>query len=295
MASTRSVREHIADVLRRELMGPGQPDEVLTEYPTTRYIVGRLAPAESRIDESENDSFELGNDDEEAGAQEFQPPLVIGFHPSSMGVSFLLDEGSTEIRVEVSWADYRHEKPDTGPSEWRRVEQRGVVDGLALTQDGTIGPIVLSNTFRSNPSGVTISGVDDPKIRLEGVVRSVDARRAVSLFLVNRRAKGEESDRTKDERWLFQPALRVTAPDGSAVFVSKSAAREGENDSETAGNDLLYRHASEFATGHGVAVSWTNQTTESKELPVSSRSAFPHSRFRSSSRRVRRVAEPTST
>ena len=42
---SRLVRDRLVHALRRELMGPSEPDEIIKEFPTTRYVAGRLAPA----------------------------------------------------------------------------------------------------------------------------------------------------------------------------------------------------------------------------------------------------------
>src|SRR5262245_22112700 len=49
-APQRAARRRILDSLRRELMGPyGGPHERFSgEYPTSRYIVGRMAPVDQR-------------------------------------------------------------------------------------------------------------------------------------------------------------------------------------------------------------------------------------------------------
>ena len=40
-----TVRENLADILRREILGPADgPDEVIEVAPDTRYLVGRIAP-----------------------------------------------------------------------------------------------------------------------------------------------------------------------------------------------------------------------------------------------------------
>src|SRR5690606_35710296 len=89
-SSKRESRARILQALGRELMGPTTHDEVITEFPTTRYVVGRLAPLKSEIPETENDQLAVGSDDDEAGEYEPQPPLIVGFSPSSMGLSFLI-------------------------------------------------------------------------------------------------------------------------------------------------------------------------------------------------------------
>ena len=54
----RDVRDQMVDALRRELMGPWHPEDETDpseEFPTARYIVGRLAPQDLKIDDVENE------------------------------------------------------------------------------------------------------------------------------------------------------------------------------------------------------------------------------------------------
>jgi hypothetical protein len=247
-------------------MGPTTADEVISEYPTSRYVVGRLAPAKSAdddtdavIDQSENDTLAVGGGDDEDGDEENSPPLIIGFNPSSFGLSFLVDSTVKTLRAVISWGDYhREKKADVRGMVWKRHHREAIVDGVAIGAVGGIMRIALSPSA-PNPAGTVVSGIDDPEIALEGVVHEFAGYRAVSLFVVNRRTKGALGDRSKDERWIYQPRLVVTTPQGDAVFVAKDFRTDSlltEDDGDAAANALLYRHAREFATGHGVAAEW---------------------------------------
>lgn len=264
-SAKRSARSRIVSGLRRELMGPTDPNEVLKEYPTTRYIAGKLAPSrinehdmDAEISEFENDSLASGIEDDEAGEESATPPLIIGFSPSSMGLSFLVESNIEMLSVHVEWGDYRRIKGDDSGTIWQRYPKAATVSGISLKKLGTL-PAISISPLATNPAGVTVTGADEPEITIEGVVHSFAGYHAVSLFLVNRRSKGQQGDRTKDERWIFQPEVHVRAEDGEPVFVAKdfgAGAHEVERDSDSALNNLLYRHAREFATGHGVAVDW---------------------------------------
>ncbi len=109
-SSKRDSRSRILEALERELMGPVTVDESISEYPTTRYIVGRLAPLKSEIPDYEKDELAAGNDDDEGGDYELQPPLIVGFSPSSMGLSFLVSQEVKTINASAVWGDYRLEK-----------------------------------------------------------------------------------------------------------------------------------------------------------------------------------------
>lgn len=274
--TAREVRDRLVESLRRELMGPRALDEVINEYPTSRYIVGRLAPARSAegdtdaaIDPAENDTLPVGASDDEDGDDEAAAPLIIAFNPSSFGLSFLIDGNVQVLRAKVSWGDYhreRREETEGGGTVWQRYHREATVDGIRVRAPGSLGPIVLSPSA-PNPTGVLVSGVDDLEIVLEGVVHDFAGYRAVSLFLVNRRTKGVLGDRSKDERWIYQPHLTVTSAEGDPVFVAKDFRADSllaEDDGEAATNALLYRHAREFATGHGVAAGWDSPTEDGR-------------------------------
>ena len=273
---SRITRDRLVEALRRELMGPSTPDEVINEYPTSRYLVGRLAPARAAeehdaavIDPAENDTLAVGSGDDEDGEEETSPPLIIGFNPSSFGLSFLIDFEVNELRAKVSWGDYRRKKvegAEGATTVWRRYQRDAVVDGISVGAPGTIERIVLSSATK-NPTGTVVTGVDDPEVALEGVVHDFAGYRAISLFVVNRRTKGALGDRSKDERWIYQPRLLVTTIKGDPIFVAKDFQANHlllDDDGEAATNALLYRHAREFATGHGVAAEWSPPTEDGR-------------------------------
>ena len=60
----RSARSRIISSMEKELMGPSEIEERFKgEYPSTRYIVGRLSPANEPIDPEQNDGLGVGCDD----------------------------------------------------------------------------------------------------------------------------------------------------------------------------------------------------------------------------------------
>src|SRR5207253_4344029 len=79
---------------------------------------------------------------------------------------------------------------------------------------------------------------------------------AVSVFLVNRRKKGERS-RPPVDRWVFQPSLIIQSSADAAIFLPRElepALAHSDRDRES--NRLLFRGRREFAIGHGCAAEW---------------------------------------
>ncbi|TKB08892.1 helicase [Desulforhopalus sp. IMCC35007] len=247
-------------------MGPTSEDETITEFPTTRYVIGRLAPLKSEIPEMENDPLASGSDDDEAGEYEPQPPLIVGFNPSSMGLSFLVSKNIESINAKVMWGDYRREKDEVegGGIYWQRYQRMILIENIPISNIGKITPIPLSisnapSTVTITPYGFRAPGEDgdgDGQVFLEGVVHHIDGAKAISLFLVNRRPKGDDSDRTKDQQWLMQPTLEFFSENQSPIFIAKDFDKDISKDPEIATANILYRDAKEFATGHGVATKW---------------------------------------
>ena len=118
---------------------------------------------------------------------------------------------------------------------------------------------------KTAPPGIRVEGLEDSEVCVQGVVYEIHGQRAVSLFLVNQRQKGEQGDSEKDQQFLMQAQMEVRASDGSAAFLAKDDIQldqDGSEDPEAQVNDLLYRHCREFATGHGVAAEWDGLTED---------------------------------
>ena len=293
-AAKRDVRDQMVDALRRELMGPWHPEDETDpseEFPTARYIVGRLAPQDLKIDDVENDALPTGDDDDgETGEASFEPPQVLGFMPSSMGLSFVLNDTCDKVDVHIEWGQYlrAEEAPERPPMEgsdeseegegqwdapqrskfvWRREQREGVVRGLDVSKKGPVAEVKLHP--KTAPPGVRVEGLEDSDVCVQGVVYEIHGQRAVSLFLVNQRQKGEPGDSEKDQQFLMQAQMEVRASDGSAAFLAKDDIQldqDGSDDGEAQVNDLLYRHRREFATGHGVAAEWDGLTRDGKAV-----------------------------
>jgi len=247
------VREEIFDAVVRDLLGPAEgPDE---EFPTSsgsprdRYLLGQLAPRGMVIEPEEyEDVAKAGDETLEEGQPETDTPPTRSLMPSSIGMTLAVDREAEAIEVTPSWAQYKRAKSETlltesgaGKTVWKRVTAGGT-KRLELSE-GPMVPLVPDDRF--------------PEVRVEGTIRK---RRAgdwvVTLFLVNGQTEPETSE---EEAWLFQPELRVSSQDESAVFRRRpGSGLLGDEDSLDAEERRLlamqYRRQVEFAVGHGVAV-----------------------------------------
>jgi hypothetical protein len=243
--SPTELRREFHDLIVADLLGPAGGDhETLAdrrERVSARYLVGMLAPRGTvavepgRLDDAGVDGEDGGSEAASGADLAAQASLF----PSSIGLTFAVLPEVSRVRVAATWGKYLKEKQD-GHEE--KVWQRHLMEGACdiVLAGGLLEPTSISD--------------ETPGVHVRGRCTRGAGAWLVSLFLVNEQATPKTN---KDEAWLFQPTLTVTA-DGQAVFVGrheaapKTGAMAGDN--EQGELDLLFRHEVEFAVGHGVAV-----------------------------------------
>lgn len=248
--SPLELRAELDKLVRQDLLGPagGEHEEVEESSVRGRYIVGLLAPKGQTLPPDEEEPVAVdGADDGQDGQADTAVSQTPSMLPSSIGLTFTVAADAPAIRVTASWGHYRRTRSDTAPADesgnarlvWKRWPKSGTAD-LPL-QAGEI------KAWFPDP--------DNRDIYVRGLCRRRGGAWSVTLFLVNAQ---EEPDQNKDEAWLFQPELRVTATEAvahEAIFIKRALPPElTVRDSEDRAMQMLYRREVEFAVGHGVAV-----------------------------------------
>ncbi|MEW6321225.1 MAG: DISARM system helicase DrmA [Acidobacteriota bacterium] len=251
------VRRRLTGAVRLDLIGPapeaGADAEVLDRAPTRWYLSGFLAPwnAPSAQKEDEEGQEELdglapgdgpGDDDQET--REGQAARR-GRFPSSMGLSVLVPETATTLSVTAQWGDYEPATDRAGAytGRWQRRQRQQAVT-VALNRDRAEVDLAESGGLQVVATVRQIRRPTD----LRGLPKDT---RAVSVFLVNRRAPIEGQGDLKDKAFVFQAGLVVEC---DQPFVPRPNPRGGATDDEDERiADLQFRDAREYAVGHGVA------------------------------------------
>ena len=250
-------RTTLVDALRDELLGPsGGEDEELNswERPTLRYLIGRLAPANTEVPQEEDEGSAEAESDSEDADTGYASPLSMAMNPSSIGISFLTEPGVKNLEVTMRWGTYEPSvKEELGKDDvpkankvHRRVQKEHILN-LDLT-----APKPFENL--------------DAGVRGEFLVRrQSDGRSAASVFLVNR-IESVSPERPEDHEWLFQPEILVRASDGKPAFAPRTLEDVVSSDPDLVASELLYWNRPEFAVGHGCAAEWIS--TEGKREPA---------------------------
>ncbi len=277
------VREHLAEALKYDLIGPMREDEILASRPSRWYLTGFLVPLDAPPDHRADALVEediapaMGEEGAEDGPSEGGAPSRKTFFPSSMGLSVLVPAGATELLVSAEWGRYERLPVQESAELWRdrprppRLEaqdQRAAADEAAAAAEGeesgdeadgrrlwqrvpvAVGPLAVP--LRHGAHWLP----DTPD--LEVVVRCREAvapglpsgTRAVSVFLVNRRRPGSTRAET-DEATLFQVRLQLSCDAGFHPRIDRSG--ETSEDPDERRTDLQYRDFGEWAVGHGAA------------------------------------------
>lgn len=278
--SPLALRDQLEEMVLKELLGPAEGEtEECIESPSTRYLVGLLAPrrkskrgrtgarpssavmdekAQAADSDDEGDDGELldnedlalgGSDSVHDGTTDQVAAQEKVLIPSSFGFSICVDAEAKELQVMASWGQYLrapsefafNEKTGNPKLIWKRQPRGGNPHRVKLVE-GPIPPIIADK--------------DCPEILIQGLIRRRNNHWSVTLFLVNEQ---QEPERNRDLAWIFQCKLVAEATDGSALFHKRQIPIElsGTDEAIKAENQMLgmlYRNRVEFAVGHGVSV-----------------------------------------
>ncbi len=259
-----TVRERLLNALKADLLGPEAPEEVLAQSPSTRYLIGMLAPRGTRLSPSEDEG--AASTVEEDEEQESGPRVTQQLAPASIGLSFILDSHCEAVSVRAGWGEYEKVEPVDGPNinpeEASDIDPDGDPETTATTKRKEYQWVRTPFDMTTTVSLSERTGHKEisPGASIEWVAESLDSRRVVSVFLVNARTAPQDK-RPPDEDWIYQPELSVTG--NGPTFMSRRLPRSiPDTDPDMASADLIYRRRREFAAGHGVAVGWDTESQD---------------------------------
>ena len=250
--SQTTLRRTLQAMVAADLLGPagGEEEEIANEGVTERYLVGMLAPhrVPVRLETQDALAVSAGDASEDDSTDLDAVPSATLF-PSSIGFTCSVSGKAKTLRVSARWGRYERVKsatltnPKTGNAKmvWKRRQMSGTIDAIPI-RAGAIAPQRLCD--------------DQPAVYLRGQIRRLEDNWLCTLFLVNGQ---QDLRRQADSAWLFQVELSAESPDGAAIFCRHPITQtyhhmDSEDQRERRAMAMLYRHQTEFAVGHGVAV-----------------------------------------
>lgn len=248
-------RGSVVDALTRDLIGPESAEEIISDPPITKYISGILYPQTQGEGIDPAEDLDLADDYDEAVLPD--PPVAMANlrYPSSMGMTFSVDPGRTQsFQVEITAARYvQLETADETEREERGSRRRGdAIPGEWQREIVEIAPVTvpidkpLPNFRESIADGLELFC----RVRQPDSVGLVP----VTIVLLNTNVVTRG---LKDPHSFFQPQMVVSSLNSSeGAFAERVGIAFPGSDEDLRSYRLLYRHARNFATGHGCSVEW---------------------------------------
>jgi len=244
------VRQQIIDMLKTDLMGPMDENEVLDENPRHAYIVGMLASqsetgsATVDLNEQEVDidvAYEDGEDFTSGEDDDNEPITTTRFKlPSSIGISFYIESSTPSISLDISWGDYTK-------SSAKKVNKNGKEVRVATYTRYPIKETVAVN-FAEFERSKEYMLVCDSNVCVH--VSRIALKRGYSLvtaYVINKR-KNPESD---IESLMFQVDIKAYSQDQSNIFIAEHICRE-----VLAADEFYFKQRPILGRGRGCAATW---------------------------------------
>jgi len=248
--STPLFRDQIVARLVEDLVGPLDPNEVLSDRPTQRYSTGILYPRDARIEPQEDEDGGLpvnvtedaASDPEEAGVS-----LHAALKPATAGLSFALEASGSDVHpvigIEVACAVYKRfaiddagneaegAPPDRAHERWRRIPLNALID----------------MELRPGKTRIDLAERGIEGLELYALVTPHAGLATVTLALANQRSRGDSSA-FDEEQHFFQVNVQVTVVANGRFAPRPSRRAQIDEDSRTAA--LIYRDVKEYVVGH---------------------------------------------
>jgi hypothetical protein len=263
-ASSLEVRARLVEAVKLDLVGPWAGHALAEERlpgwirPSNWYLTGFLIPSgtapDKRADPTESEEAEeipasAGLPEE---SNEERKAAKKSFFPSSMGLSFLVPQGTATVAVMVRWGDYKLaeiEGQDGKPvAVWHRQPR---VENVAVALSGLSSAPLLHHVPASG--GLQLHIVERPVAAEELKKQIPHGTRSVSVFLVNHRPPVVGSEEP-DSAYIFQPEIEVRSEHPFVPRPDLRGTQAQDWDEEMA--DLHYADTPEYATGHGISAEW---------------------------------------
>lgn len=235
-----AVRDGLVASLERDLVGPHDEHEVLTDTPFATYTAGVLYPADAGRPGPET---EVDEDDDAGETTYADPPVSLANtrYPSSLGLTFAVDTTrATHVAVTVAAARYEPQG-EGNDQQWHRLPLHFAVERFEVSS-ARVG------------QGETPL---EPGLDLYHRIRPPEdgGAAAVTLVLINRRTAPAGR---RDADSYYQVSLTVEAA-GEPAFVQRTAADLPVSDDDLESYRLIYRNVRSYAVGHGTSVCWREE------------------------------------
>lgn len=262
-ANYSAVRQMIIDMLKMDLLGPTDENEVLSENPRHAYVVGMLAPqtdldGETTEDNEQEVDTDIAYEDDAdytAGEDDENEPITSSHFkiPSSIGISFYVEPSTPNIAVDVSWGDY------TKSSEKKLNKEGKEVSAVSYTRHSmkeTVD-VVFSEFDKNKEYRLT---ADSNVYLYISKIGLKDGYSLITAYVINKRTTPEN----EVESLMFQVNIKAYTKDDSKAFIAEHLCRK-----VLAPDEFYFEQRPILGRGRGCAAVW-GETENGRTNNVSS-------------------------
>ncbi|WP_171615374.1 helicase-related protein [Ruegeria sp. HKCCD6428] len=248
-------RDTLLERMKVDLIGPEEPNELISDRPTDRYLTGILFPPRTTISPEDDDEASDADDADAVGTALDGVKAASAFRPSSAGLSFAVrPSGSApRLRVRVDGARYRPESAadDSAGSSRKRVQ--------SWRRDPQFAEVSLELAELSEQAApvISLAGCGLAGTSLHCRIAPWGDILLVTLAVTNDARPTESRSRAaNEEAALFQFSLSVEC-EAECKFVPKpDRAGLASDEGDALASALLYRDVQQFAVGHTCSAMW---------------------------------------
>ena len=231
-----SAREQVVRILKEDLEGPLEEDEVIeNEPPVAYYLIGKLYP-KNILEIDDNGDFV---DVEDILEDEEEIAFGNSRYPSARGFTFSITKNTKRFNVECTAGRYVSLEDET--KGWKREQIKSV------------NTILVSELIEKRKLQFEIY----QKLKLQVHVHRITNYNCIfiTVTMINHETVDDFSYKTLSKLTYFQTKLLVNSIENGA-FCELGNNQITSLDEELLEWDMLYHESNNFASGHGCAVEW---------------------------------------
>lgn len=247
----------IQDIMYKDLIGPVLEDEILIELPTQYYTMGKLYPNSEEqevVDSSRSTTVESEVDNYDISLASTNLK-----NPSSMGITFTINEGIENVNIVCEYAIYKR-------YDYEKISSEG------LNVDKYKDDIEEDTQFWVRERQNIIKNINIREFKSECITEGINLKlflhkefesgeKLLTMVLVNENTSKNDFGEI-NEKTILQPHIKIQSIDGQKVFTSVMRQVDLNEDSELLEMDLLYKDYQCYAQGHGCSVNWDRSSRD---------------------------------
>lgn len=233
-------RDIVAEILRKDLLGPLSEEEKINDYPVSFYMVGKLYPQDCRLVMERTSSEDVGETDDEQSIALDEEKV-----PSSMGMSFVLKREATDIVISVKAALY------SAIDELDEVTKKP----LWKRQPVELQKQTVSIAKLKAQKKIELWINEELKLLVFLHKTYPDGGMTITATLINMNKQTARQSRSwVNQHTFFQPEITV---EGNVKFFADIRKNIKLNvNKETIEMEMLYSKYRNYVTGHGCAAEY---------------------------------------